>query len=136
MSDSCYNVLALIPVESDFGIEKAVDAFVTEGQSATPVTPPTGSGVGFRVVHVDDWAIVAWLEESTDVLDENQEIVEAFGNPPGVAGEPPTAYDRRLSVWSDDDSDMVNAHFFEEYIEFLKEKLGLFIFDSQQGIWR
>lgn len=103
MSDFSYNALALVPAGSDLSVEKAVGAFASDGQAASPVTPSAGNSIGFQVMHIDNWAIVAWLEDSADVLDENQEVIEAFGNPPGVADEMLIKCDRRLSIWSDDD---------------------------------
>jgi len=136
MSDFCYNVLALIPVETDFRVANVVETFIADGQPASLATSPAGSCVGFRVVYTDNWGIVAWFEDDVDIVTENQEIMGVFGNPPNVAADATVECDRRLSIWSDDDSDMMNAHLFEEYIGFLKEKLGLYIFDSVQGIWR
>jgi len=136
MSDFCYHVLALIPTGAEFSVENAVEAFVAEGQSAAVAASPGGGRDGFRVVFADDWAIVAWLEDDADVTTESEEILDVFGRPPGAAPGGPIACDRRLSIWSDDDSEMMNAHFFEETIQFLKERFGLFAFDGNLGIWR
>jgi hypothetical protein len=137
MSDFCYHVLALTPTGSEFTVEDAVEAFVADGQSASVVTSPGGARDGFRVVFADDWAIVAWLEDDADVAAESEEILDVFGRPPGAPPDgPPITCDRRLSIWSDDDSEMMNAHFFEETIQFLQERFRLFVFDGNLGIWR
>jgi len=136
MSEFCYNVLALIPTSSDFGVSNAVEIFIKNGYSASIATSPSGKSSGFQVIPYENWKIVAWLEDGNDTAVENQETIEVFGNPPNVTTDKPIKCDRRLSVWSDDDADMLNAHLFEEYINFLKEKFGLYIFDSVQGIWR
>lgn len=136
MSEFCYNVLALIPVGLDFSIAHTVEIFIAEGYSASIASSPYENRTGFTVSYFDEWTITAWLEDDKDTAVENQECIAYFGNPPDAASDQPIKCDRRLSVWSDDDIDMMNAHLFEEYIDFLKEKIGLFIFDNVQGIWR
>ncbi len=136
MADVGYNVLALIPSESDFSIENAVIAFVLNGYSASLVTSRTGGRRGFLVMCADAWSIVAWLEGEDYVAAESQEIVDVFGPPPGVAFQSSINCPRRLSVWSSGDSALMNAHRFEAYIDFLKNKFGLYVFDQMQGLWR
>jgi hypothetical protein len=132
MSDFCYHVLALIPVNAQFSISKAVETYTASGYQAAQITSPRGKG--FQVAYAGNWTILAWFEE--DTAEENQEIINSYGNPPGVSSEEIIRCDNRLSIWSDDDSEMMNAHLFEEHIDFLKEKFKLYIFDNVQGIWR
>jgi hypothetical protein len=87
------------------------------------------------VLQSDGWGIVAWMEDDDEAREMNRELSETE-LPKGVTPEQIARCPAQLSVWSDDDSDMMNAHVFEEYIQLLKDRFGMFIFDNRLGEWR
>ena len=45
------------------------------------------------------------------------------------------ACSRRLTVWSDEDFEGEHTDQFIDYIDFLRERFGAFVFDDVNGRW-
>ena len=133
MSDFDYHVVALIPPDPRFDIEAVIETLSLQGYKAERAER-LGS-LGFRVVEDDGWGITAWLEADDEAREHNK-ILSERDVPEGATPGQIAACPAQLSIWSDDDSDMMNAHVFEEFIQFLKARFGCFLFDNRLGEWR
>jgi hypothetical protein len=133
MTEFDYHVIALVPPNPPFDLQAAIEALRSARYKAERTE--RGNAVGIRVVEDDGWAIVAWLEDDDEARILSRRLSE-LELPNGVTSEQIFACSAHLSIWSDDDSDRMNAHVFEEFIQFLKERFGLFIFDNRLGEWR
>lgn len=131
MDDIDYHAIALVPGET-CDVDAVVASLLKAGYRAE--SAESDSAVGFRVIEEDGWGIVAWIEDSEESLDVISSLSE--DPPDGVTAEQIQACKLTLSIWSDDDSDFMNAHVFEEFIQCLKESCGYFIYDNRQGLWR
>jgi hypothetical protein len=133
MASFDYHVIALIPASAPFDLQAAIDALNSEGFKADQ--PDYGHLPGLRVVASDGWGVGAWLEDDDEAREMNQTLSE-YDLPDGVTPEQISECSARLSIWSDDDPDLMNAHVFEEFIQLFKERFGLFLFDNRLGEWR
>lgn len=133
MADFAYHVIAIVP-GSSFDADAAMSALADNGY--TPQLESSDGAVrGIRIREDDGWGIVAWVEDDAE---ETAELIDFLkeGPPPGVSSDEIAACQVALSVWSDDDPDLMNAHVFEEFIQCLKSLLGYFIYDNRLGQWR
>jgi hypothetical protein len=133
MPDCDYHVIAIVP-GSSFDSDAAMSALTDSGYTPQLETKD-GAVMGIRIREADGWGIVAWVE------DDPEETAELIGNlkdepPSGVSSDQIAGCEVALSVWSDDDPDLMNAHVFEEFIQCLKSSLGYFIYDNRLGEWR
>ncbi len=134
-----YSVLALLPESSDFTLDAAVSHFDDmryprfKLRAELANRPGSQEATGFRVFY-EGWSIVAWLEADSDVLSESREMSDESDLP--APAEVIARCSRRLSVWSDEDSDLEFAHHFEEFIADLRDRFGAFIKDYVAGEWR
>lgn len=133
MADFDYHVVALIPPEPRFDVQHAIETLNSTGYKAERVE--RGGTIGIRVVEKDGWGISAWLEADEEAREMNKTISEG-DVPEGVSPEQIARCPAQLSIWSDDDPDLMNAHVFEEFIQFLKSRFGCFLFDNRLGEWR
>ena len=127
-----YHVIGLVP--GAFDLDVVVDALEVEGYSVERLAAPAGR-TGFRVVTNDGWGVRAWLEDDDEARDLNVALA-AGPLPVGVSAEDVAHRRGQLSIWSDDDDDLLNAHVFEETIQFLKERFGVLLWDDRLGEWR
>jgi hypothetical protein len=67
-------------------------------------------------------------------LAENEECAATRKGRPAKA-EVIAACSRRLSVWSDEDFEGEHTDQFIDYIDFLRERFGAFVFDDVNGRW-
>jgi hypothetical protein len=138
MSEIEYHLLALIPKDSDFTLEKAVAFFdrrkfgKSRLRSELATGPRKRKPSGFRVFY-GDWAVLAWLETHRSVIIESREMAETE-DLPGSA-EAIAACRHRLSVWSDADPGFFKTNEFLIYTEDLWERFGVFIRDTAHGRW-
>lgn len=142
MSEGMYSALALIPESSDFSLEAALSHFASVSypkftlRTELAAAPGAQLPGGFRVIYPvnPDWSIVSWLETGPDVLAESVEMAQEAHLP--APAEVIAACSRRLSVWSDEDPDQDWAHLFEEYLEELRGRFGVYVKDNVLGGWR
>jgi hypothetical protein len=148
MANGMYEVLALIPYESDFTLDGAVRYFASKTFSRfragrcifknEPVraelatSEGKGTSSGFRVFY-GEWSIVSWLEDRPHVLVESCEMAEDE-NLPGPA-DVIRGCSRRLSVWSDEDRGGDHSDDFIKFTDQLREQFGAFIKDCVNGGW-
>ncbi len=149
MPDGMYHVLVLIPEASDFSLEAAVKHFRKlkfskyRGRKTLfknePVRAELAKGPrakkpsGFRVFY-GDWGIVAWLESGRSVHSDSAELAEDEEDLPAPA-EVIASCNRRLSVWSDEDLDFDWTDDFNEYLDTLRDRFGVFVYDPFNGEW-
>lgn len=137
MADNMYEVIALIPPNTDFSLDRAVHHFsslpfrklrlrteLANAEGASAVT-------GFRVWY-GDWSIMAWLDDAPGVLTDSQDL--ASKNPPD-SGERIASCDKRLSVWSDEDQDGDHSDEMTHFTDKLRERFGVFIYDPVNSEW-
>jgi hypothetical protein len=144
-----YELIGLVPASSDFTLERAVGHYsrrtftqYLRGRlvyNKEPVRAELLSGgrepysTGFRVWY-GPWSVVAWLDSSPDVADDNRYLSEESGLPAPaevIAGCP-----SRLSIYSDVDApDFDNSDRFSEYTDQLRERFGVFLMDNVNGAW-
>jgi hypothetical protein len=126
MAEFDYHVIGVVPPDPPFNLHTVIEALKSARYKAERAE--RGSTVGIRVVEDDGWAIVAWLQEDDEAREQNRRLSE-LDLPNGVTSEQIAACSAQLSIWSDDDSEMMNAHIFEEFIQFLKERF------SEGAVW-
>ena len=126
-----YHVIAIVPAET-CDIKSVMSKLAEKGYKAQAVE--RGELKGFRVEEEDGWGIVALIEDDEEVKELIQAIMDE--PPAGITAQQREACQLTLSIWSDDDSDFMNAHVFEEFIQCLKESFGYFIYDNRLGEWR
>jgi hypothetical protein len=144
-----YEVLAYLPATSDFTLELAVGHFASttftqfKGGKALFKNEPVRAELakkrgqknpsGFRVYY-GKWAIVAWLMEGEDVLEDSRNHAEDDDLPAPSAII--ASCSRKLSVYSDrDDPDFDNGDRFTEFTAQLRQRFGAFIQDYVNGGW-
>ena len=138
MNEYEWHVLALIPQESDFTLQKAVAFFDARKfgeillRSELITMPRKRKPFGFRVLY-GDWAVLAWLETHRSVIVESREMAETEDLPDPA--EAIAACRHRLSVWSDPDPGLFKTNEFLIYTEDLRERFGVLIRDTANGRW-
>lgn len=132
MTDIDYHVIALVPGAA-FDSDAAINALTENGYKPRMETNDNGVA-GIRVIEDDGWSIVAWIEDD----EEAREFVDSLRDDPpaGVPSDQIASCKVTLSIWSDNDPDLMNAHIFEEFIQSLKSSLGFYLFDNRLGEWR
>jgi hypothetical protein len=137
MADGMYEVIALIPEASDFSLDAAVAHFgaLRKGRLLAELATAKGKRKpsGFRV-SFGDWSVVAWLESGEEVLVDSQELATTRKGRPAKA-EVIAACSRRLSVWSDEDAEADHTDDWIDYIDFLRQRFEVFVFDNVNGQW-
>jgi hypothetical protein len=138
MSYGMYEVVALIPSSSTFSVAAAVAwyASLTEGKVQLRSEPANAKSdeplEGFRVWY-GDWAIVAWLDESSGVADDSADLANETPLPADarvIAG-----CTKRLDVISDEDPHREHSDEITHFTDELREHFGLFLFDPVNGGW-
>ncbi len=138
MPNHMYEVLALIPVGSDFSLEKAVSHFGSllfrnmQLRSQLAKSEDENSSEGFRVWY-GDWAIVAWFDDSPSVWVDSQHLMTV--NPSPAPTELIGSCTKRLSVWSDEDPQLAHSDEMTHYTDELRKRFGMFIYDPVHGGW-
>jgi hypothetical protein len=132
-----YEVIALIPESSDFSLDAAVTYFCKLRKGQLPAELVTAKGkrkpTGFRV-SFGGWCVFAWLESGEEVLAESQEFAKTRKGRPAKAAEIATC-SRRLSVCSDEDAEAEHTDEWIDYVDFLRERFGVYVFDNVNGEW-
>jgi hypothetical protein len=149
VANGYYELIGLVPAASDFTLERAVQHYsgLTFSQylrarlvfNKEPVRAELLSSgrepysSGFRVWY-GPWFVVAWLDSSPEVAEDNRYLSEEPGLPasPDVIASCPS----RLSIYSEMDApDFDNSDRFTEYTEQLRERFGVFLLDNVNGGW-
>lgn len=129
-----YHVIGLVPSGDRFDLDAVLDTLVASRWSAARLTSADGRA-GIRVVESDGWGITAWLDDDDDAREMNALLAER-SLPPAMTFDEVAGCRAQLSIWSDDDDDLMNAHVFEEFIQLLKERFGVPLWDNRLGEWR
>jgi len=138
MANDMYEVLGLIPSNSDFSLENAVvhfeSLFFRNLRIRSELTKAEGesSSHGFRVWY-GEWAVVAWLDDSSSVLADNKHLMSK--NPLPACPEIIGSCMKRLSVWSDEDPELDHSDEITHFTDELRNRFKMFIFDPVNGGW-
>ncbi len=135
-----YEVLALVPEGSDFTLEAAAAHFgklrfgKTRLRAELAVPKGKRKPSGFRVYY-GDWSVVAWLESGGEVLTESREFAAMRKKGRPAPAEVIAGCSRRLWVWSDEDFEFEHTDQWIEYVDALRDRFGVFVFDCVNGKW-
>lgn len=134
VAGSDYHVIGLVPSGERFDLDAVLDTLAASRWSAAHLTSADGRP-GIRVVESDGWGISAWLDDDDDAREMNALLAER-SLPPAMRFDEVAGCPAQLSIWSDDDDDLMNAHVFEEFIQLLKERFGVLLWDNRLSEWR